>query len=117
MVNYSQICFYLFIAMVVSVILVMLSKFLSVKELNLEKVGVYECGFDPFDDCRRPFSIRFFLIGILFIVFDLEVLFLFPWSIILNIISWEGYIAMFVFLILLIIGLVYEWVKGGLEWL
>lgn len=81
-----------------------------------EKVSAYECGFDPFDDARARFDIRFYLVAILFIIFDLEVTFLFPWAISLHTIQMTGFWAMVVFLLILTIGFVYEWRKGALEW-
>nr|YP_001648673.1 NADH dehydrogenase subunit 3 [Plakinastrella cf. onkodes DVL-2011]ABW83953.1 NADH dehydrogenase subunit 3 [Plakinastrella cf. onkodes DVL-2011] len=89
---------------------------LGVKQPDSEKVSVYECGFDPFESSRIPFSVRFFLIGILFMIFDLEISFIFPWSVVFNQITLFGYWTMIVFLIILTLGLIYEWVKGGLEW-
>ncbi len=89
-----------------------------------EKVSVYECGFDPYGDSRQKFEVRFFLVGILFIIFDLEISFLVPWSIVLGKVgfamSWTdtimSYWTMMIFLFILTIGLVYEWFKGGLDW-
>ena len=83
---------------------------------DLEKTSAYECGFNPFSDSRQPFEVRFFLVGILFIIFDLEISFLFPWSLVLSDIHVFGYWTMVTFLGILTIGLVYEWLKGGLEW-
>jgi len=84
------------------------------EKTDAEKVSAYECGFDPFDDARDQFDIRFYLVSILFIIFDLEVAFLFPWSVVLH----DGYAfwSMMVFLFILTIGFIYEWVKGALEW-
>ena len=81
-----------------------------------EKVSPYECGFEPFDDARRQFDVRFYLVAILFIIFDLEVAFLFPWAISLGQIGMFGFWSMMVFLGVLTIGFVYEWKKGALEW-
>lgn len=81
-----------------------------------DKVSAYECGFDPFDDARSRFDIRFYLVAILFIIFDLEVTFLFPWALVLTEIGAFGFWTMFVFLLLLTIGFVYEWRKGALNW-
>nr|YP_004123125.1 NADH dehydrogenase subunit 3 [Oscarella microlobata]ADO51417.1 NADH dehydrogenase subunit 3 [Oscarella microlobata] len=92
------------------------SYILGVKQPDIEKVSVYECGFDPFESSRIPFSVRFFLIGILFLIFDLEISFLFPWSVVYNQISLFGYWTMIIFLFILTLGLIYEWMKGGLEW-
>ncbi len=89
---------------------------LGIKEGDDEKMSVYECGFDPYGDTRQKFEIRFFLVGILFIIFDLEISFLFPWSLVLNQISIIGFWTLYLFLLLLTIGLIVEWIKGGLDW-
>ena len=81
-----------------------------------EKVAAYECGFDPFDDTRRRFDVRFYLVAILFIIFDLEVAFLFPWAVALGDIGLFGFWSMVAFLGVLTVGFVYEWKKGALEW-
>jgi NADH-quinone oxidoreductase subunit A len=83
---------------------------------DAEKLSAYECGFEPFDDARARFDVRFYLVAILFIIFDLEVAFLFPWAISLKGIGVFGFWSMMVFLIVLTIGFVYEWRKGALEW-
>ena len=81
-----------------------------------EKMTAYECGFDAFDDSRRQFDVRFYLVAILFIIFDLEIAFLFPWAIALDQIGLTGFVAMMIFLALLVVGFVYEWKKGALDW-
>jgi NADH-quinone oxidoreductase subunit A len=81
-----------------------------------EKLSAYECGFEPFDDTRRRFDVRFYLVAILFIIFDLEVAFLFPWAVTLNEIGWFGFLSMMGFLGVLTVGFVYEWRKGALDW-
>lgn len=83
---------------------------------SAEKLSPYECGFEPFENARMKFDVRFYLVAILFIVFDLEVAFLFPWAVVMQKIGWTGFIAMGLFLLLLVIGFVYEWKKGALEW-
>ena len=103
-------------SVVLSAIISGASYILGDKQPDREKVSAYECGFDPFGAPGHPFSIRFFLIGILFLIFDLEISFLFPWSVVYNQISPFGYWTMVVFLAILTLGLVYEWLKGGLEW-
>lgn len=80
------------------------------------KVSAYECGFEEFDTARRTFDVRFYLVAILFIVFDLEVAFLFPWAMVIQEISWFGFWSMMLFLTVLTLGFVYEWKKGALEW-
>jgi NADH-quinone oxidoreductase subunit A len=81
-----------------------------------EKMTAYECGFDAFDDSRRQFDVRFYLVAILFIIFDLEVAFLFPWAVSLGGIGLFGFWSMMLFLVVLTIGFIYEWKKGALEW-
>ena len=81
-----------------------------------EKISAYECGFDAFDDARGQFDVRFYLVAILFIIFDLEIAFLFPWAVVLDEIGMFGFIAMMVFLAILVVGFIYEWRKGALEW-
>ena len=81
-----------------------------------EKLSPYECGFEAFEDARMKFDVRYYLVAIMFILFDLEIAFLFPWAIVLQDIGWFGFIAMMVFLAILVVGFVYEWKKGALEW-
>lgn len=107
---------YLIISLLLSSIISVLSFLLSNRNPNKEKVSVYECGFDPFHNPGEPFSIRFFLIAILFLVFDLEISYLFPWSVGSFLINFTGQIILLLFLVILVLGLIYEWVKGGLEW-
>ena len=80
------------------------------------KLSPYECGFDPFEDARIPFDVRYYLVAILFIIFDLEVAFLFPWAVSLKFIGITGFLSMMFFLLILTIGFIYEWKKGALEW-
>jgi NADH-quinone oxidoreductase subunit A len=86
------------------------------KDPDKEKVSAYECGFNAFDDARMKFHVRFYLVSILFIIFDLEVAFLFPWALALDDIGAFGFWSMMVFLIVLTVGFIYEWKKGALEW-
>ena len=85
-------------------------------EAGREKLSTYECGFEPFDDTRRRFDVRFYLVAILFIIFDLEVAFLFPWAVALGEIGWLGFLSMMGFLGVLTVGFIYEWRKGALDW-
>lgn len=103
-------------SIILSTIISGASYIVSVKQPDSEKVSVYECGFDPFGSSRVPFSVKFFLVGILFLIFDLEISFLFPWCVVYNQTELLGFWVMYLFLVILTIGLVYEWVKGGLEW-
>ena len=81
-----------------------------------EKNSPYECGFEPIEDSRMKFDVRFYLVAILFIIFDLEIAFLFPWAVVLDHIGLEGYLAMAIFIFILLVGFIYEWKKGALEW-
>ena len=89
---------------------------LAVKNPDPEKVSTYECGFNAFDDSRMKFDVRFYLVAILFIIFDLEIAFLFPWAVSFQYIGFFGFISMIFFLFVLAVGFAYEWGKGALEW-
>lgn len=115
-INFITIFVVLVISLVLSIIISGASYLLGDKSPDKEKVSVYECGFDPFHSPGEPFSIRFFLIAILFLVFDLEISYLFPWSSSSSIIDLKAQIIVYIFLIILTLGLIYEWLKGGLEW-
>jgi NADH-quinone oxidoreductase subunit A len=93
-----------------------LSRLLGVHRPDSEKLSPYECGFEAFEDARMKFDVRYYLVAILFILFDLEIAFLFPWAIVLQEIGRFGFMAMMVFLGILVVGFVYEWKKGALEW-
>src|SRR5205085_1370955 len=86
------------------------------KSPDPEKLSAYECGFNAFDDARMKFDVRFYLVSILFIIFDLEVAFLFPWAVVFTKVGWYGFWSVMVFLAVLTVGFVYEWKKGALEW-
>lgn len=92
------------------------SRLLGVHRPNSEKASPYECGFEAFEDARMKFDVRYYLVAILFILFDLEIAFLFPWAIVLREIGMFGLMAMFVFLAILVVGFIYEWKKGALDW-
>jgi NADH-quinone oxidoreductase subunit A len=114
--EYLPILVFLGIAVGLSLVMV-LASFLAARQLpNPEKVSPYECGFAPFDDARSKFDVRYYLVAILFIIFDLEVAFLFPWAVTLGSIGLFGFWSMIVFLAVLTIGFIYEWKKGALEW-
>ena len=106
----------LLFSIILSTVISGASYIVGVKQPDSEKVSVYECGFDPFESSRIPFSVRFFLVGILFMIFDLEISFLFPWCVVYNQIGLFGFWTMYFFLVILTVGLIYEWIKGGLEW-
>ena len=114
--EYLPILLFLIISIIFSIAALSLSFILSPKKPSDEKLSPYECGFEPFDDARTKFDIRFYLVALLFIIFDLEVTFLFPWAISLKDIRIFGYVSMMIFLIILTIGFIYEWKKGALEW-
>lgn len=116
MEEYLNILIMLFLCLLVSLVLFILSYLAASKQYNWEKVSSYECGFQPFEDSRNKFDVKYYLVAILFIIFDLEISYLFPWALCLNNISYLGFISMFVFLLILTIGFVYEWMKGALDW-
>ena len=92
------------------------SRLLGVHRPDPEKLSPYECGFEAFEDARMKFDVRYYLVAILFILFDLEIAFLFPWAVVLQEIGFFGFMAMMVFLAILVVGFIYEWMKGALEW-
>ena len=114
--EYFPIILFLIIALGLSFIFIMLNFLLSPKKPDPEKLSSYECGFEPFNDSRIEFDVRFYLVAILFIIFDLEIAFLFPWAVSLGNIGLFGFWSMMVFLLVLTIGFIYEWKKGALEW-
>jgi NADH-quinone oxidoreductase subunit A len=93
-----------------------LSRVLGTHRPDAEKLSPYECGFEAFEDARMKFDVRYYLIAILFILFDLEIAFLFPWAIVLQEIGFFGFMSMMLFLAILVVGFIYEWMKGALEW-
>jgi len=114
--SYFSIFIFLLVSLGLSLLILGLSYILASQKSDTEKVSAYECGFDPFDDARSTFDVRFYLVAILFIIFDLEVSFLFPWCITLGQIPLFGFWSMIVFLGILTIGFIYEWQKGALDW-
>ena len=116
MIEYLGVLVYFLIALALSTIVLALSFLFSQRRGDPEKISAYECGFDPFDDARSRFDVQFYLVAILFIIFDLEVAFLFPWALTLNKTMEFGFWSMMVFLIILTVGFVYEWRKGALDW-
>jgi|TARA_B110001450_G_scaffold228460_1_gene228452 NADH:ubiquinone oxidoreductase subunit 3 (subunit A) len=115
-VEYAPILILFIVSTALSCIIFGLSYLVASQRPDAEKVSAYECGFDPFDDSRGKFDVRFYLVSILFIIFDLEVSFLFPWALTLNRITLFGFWSMVLFLIILTVGFIYEWKKGALEW-
>lgn len=116
LVNYLPILVFAFIALVVSCAMVAGSLLAGRQNPDAEKLSAYECGFDAFEDTRGRFDVRFYLVCLLFIIFDLEIAFLFPWSITLKEIGMFGFWSMMSFLGILTVGFVYEWKKGALDW-
>jgi NADH:ubiquinone oxidoreductase subunit 3 (subunit A) len=114
--QYFMLLIHFLISLLLGLIILGFSYLLITQFPDTEKLSSYECGFDPFGDARNPFNIHFYLVGILFIVFDLEISFLFPWSVSLSNIELVGYLSMLFFLVLLGLGFLYEWVKGALNW-
>jgi len=118
--NYFPILMFILVGIALGVVPVMLggglSRLLGVHRPDAEKLSPYECGFEAFEDARMKFDVRYYLVAILFILFDLEIAFLFPWAIVLQEIGFFGFMAMMVFLGILLIGFIYEWKKGALEW-
>ena len=107
---------FLGIAIVIAGIAIGASVIIVPQHPDVEKTSAYECGFEAFSDSRHKFDVRFYLVAILFIIFDLEIAFLFPWAIVLDEIGLFGFLAMIVFLLVLVVGFVYEWMRGALEW-
>ena len=114
--DYLSIILFLIIALGLSVAFIVINFILSPKKPDPEKLSAYECGFEPFNDSRMEFDVRFYLVAILFIIFDLEIAFLFPWAISLGNIGLLGFCSMMVFLFILTVGFIYEWKKGALDW-
>ncbi len=114
--DYFPILVFMAVAAGIAAAMVGGSLLLARQKPNPEKLSTYECGFEPFDDTRRRFDVRFYLVAILFIIFDLEVAFLFPWAIALGEVGWFGFFSMIGFLTVLTVGFLYEWRKGALDW-
>ncbi len=114
--NYFPILMFIFVGLAFGVVPMLAGRILAPHRPDAEKLSPYECGFEAFEDARMKFDVRYYLVAILFILFDLEIAFLFPWAIMLNEIGLFGYIAMVIFLGILVVGFIYEWMKGALEW-
>jgi NADH-quinone oxidoreductase subunit A len=113
---YLPVLIFMGVATIIGLALLAAPFIVAFKSPDAEKLSAYECGFDAFDDARMQFDIRFYLVAILFIIFDLEVAFLFPWAVSRGQLGWSGFWSMMAFLGVLTIGFVYEWRKGALEW-
>ena len=116
LLEYLPILLFIVIAMGMGIVLMVLPFVLAPSKPDPEKLSAYECGFPAFDDARMRFEVRFYLVSILFIIFDLEVAFLFPWAITIRSIGAFGFWSMVAFLAVLTVGFIYEWKKGALEW-
>ena len=114
--NYIPILIFLGVASGIGLVLLGLGFLIGSGEKDDEKLSPYECGFEPFENSRTQFDVRYYLVAILFIIFDLEIAFLFPWAVSLDTIGQFGLVAMGIFLALLVVGFIYEWKKGALEW-
>lgn len=114
--NYFPILMFILVGLVVGLGPLILGKLVSPHKPDAEKNSPYECGFEAFEDARMKFDVRYYLVAILFILFDLEIAFLFPWAVVLQEIGLSGFFAMMVFLFVLVVGFIYEWKKGALEW-
>jgi len=114
--SYLPIVIFIGVALVIGLALLVAPFIVAYKQPDSEKLSAYECGFAAFDDARMKFDVRFYLVAILFIIFDLEVAFLFPWAVVFTKIGWFGFWSVMVFLGVLTIGFIYEWRKGALEW-
>ncbi len=116
LLEYLPILIFLGVAVALSLVFVVLPMLVAPSSPDSEKLSAYECGFEAFGDARRQFDVRFYLVSILFIIFDLEVAFLFPWAVSLGDIGLFGFWSMVTFLGILTVGFIYEWKKGALEW-
>ena len=114
--SYMPILVFLAIALGLGIVLLLSAIVIAVRNPDPEKVSAYECGFNAFDDARMKFDVRFYLVSILFIIFDLEIAFLFPWAVAFGDMSMAAFWSMMVFLAVLTVGFAYEWKKGALEW-
>lgn len=114
--NYVPILIFLVVAGGFGAVLIVLGFLLGPRRPDAEKLSPYECGFEAFEDSRMKFDVRYYLVAILFIIFDLEIAFLFPWAVALRELGGFGLVSMLVFLTILVVGFIYEWKKGALEW-
>jgi len=114
--NYLPVLIFIVIGAVVGAAMIGIGFVLSPNRPDSEKNSPYECGFEAFEDSRMKFDVRYYLVAILFIIFDLEIAFLFPWAVVLDQIGMAGFWAMMIFLAVLVVGFIYEWKKGALEW-
>ncbi len=114
--NYLPVLIFLGVGLGFGIVLISVGFVMGPRRPDAEKLSAYECGFEAFEDARMKFDVRYYLVAILFIIFDLEIAFLFPWAVVLREIGMFGFWAMFIFLGILVVGFFYEWKKGALEW-
>jgi NADH-quinone oxidoreductase subunit A len=114
--QYLPILMFMIIGVIVGTVMMVLGFVLGPRRPGAEKLSPYECGFEAFEDARMKFDVRYYLVAILFILFDLEIAFLFPWAVVLRDVGMTGFVAMMIFLAVLVVGFIYEWKKGALEW-
>jgi len=114
--QYLSLLIFILLSTIMAFLFYFLSYLIATQKADTEKLSSYECGFDPFNDARNTFDVRFYLVAILFIIFDLEVSFLFPWCITIGHLSLFSFWSMIIFVFILTIGFIYEWKKGALEW-
>ncbi|MBI0169156.1 MULTISPECIES: NADH-quinone oxidoreductase subunit A [Bartonella] len=114
--SYLPVLIFIIVSALIAGILLIMPYIVAYRSPDPEKLSAYECGFNSFDDARMKFDIRFYLVSILFIIFDLEVAFLFPWAVSIDAVGMFGFVSMLVFLAVLTVGFIYEWKKGALEW-
>jgi NADH-quinone oxidoreductase subunit A len=114
--QYFPILLFILVGIAIGGVLLGVGKLVSPNRPDPEKLSPYECGFEAFEDARMKFDVRYYLVAILFILFDLEIAFLFPWAVVLQDIGFFGFAAMMIFLAILVVGFIYEWKKGALEW-
>jgi NADH-quinone oxidoreductase subunit A len=114
--EYFPILLFILVGLAVGIAPLILGRLVGPHRPDPEKLSPYECGFEAFEDARMKFDVRYYLVAILFILFDLEIAFLFPWAVALKDIGLAGFLSMMLFLAILVVGFVYEWMKGALEW-
>ena len=114
--NYLPILLFILVGLAFGVAPILAGRLLAPNKPNSDKLSPYECGFEAFEDARMKFDVRYYLVAILFILFDLEIAFLFPWAVVLEEIGMFGFVSMVIFLGILVVGFIYEWMKGALEW-
>jgi len=114
--EYTPIFIFIIVALAMGVVPLVLTFFVASQRPDSEKLSAYECGFEAFEDARMQFDVRFYLVAILFVVFDLETAFMFPWAVVLDQIGLFGFVEMMLFLLILFVGYIYAWKKGALQW-